>query len=820
MDASLAIDAGAPRALPHGTIPWRVTRGQVEVYLVSPERRRLIALIGTGAHVFPLAEGPLVLSLVAVEPAELIGERNGAGLDASAASWLTQLSETAGIAVPMLARESIAAFTASLDARFAELDAARDARLTARLARSTNAAPAGETGLAAAIAEAARNFGVGGARIDRCDEADFLAVPALARRAGFRAGQVILQPGWHRDDMGGPLLLRGREGGITLARWRKRAWRDPWGHRIDPADTDSLAFRLYPPLMLDLSRFANMGRSVLAGLRTESGPILATALGAALLGLLVPIATAWIFDDIVPAGAGGLLVSVGLALGIAAFVSTALGTARMIAVTRVAGRGQVNMAAGVADHVLRLPARFFKTIPAGDFNERLASLEGIRALVTDILLTAGLTLGFATLYLVLLFVYEPRVAAAGLVLTLVYVAAIAISRALRLRPLREAAERGGKLAGLTFEILDSLPKLRSAAAEPRALARWSRAYAAERTATAAGERIGNHFTAFSDAWQIVTLMGLFAVAAMLAAGDVAPGAFIAFLAAFAIFQGSFTAFCDSLLAIYTARPLADRVRPILSAAQEAGIGRADPGLLTGDIQASGLTFTYTEGTAPLIDGLSFQVRPGEHLAIVGGSGSGKSTILRLLLGFERPSTGSLTYDGQELASLDPARIRGQIGVVLQSSQLFAGTINENIRGASGATLEQCMTAAERAGLEPDLKLMPMGLHTPVTEGGGTLSGGQRQRILIARALVMEPAILFFDEATSALDNATQAVVARTLDSLAATRVTIAHRLSTVREADRIAVLERGRFIETGTFAELMAKDGAFAALAKRQLLED
>lgn len=341
-----------------------------------------------------------------------------------------------------------------------------------------------------------------------------------------------------------------------------------------------------------------MGRSVLMGLRAESRPILAAGLGAALLGLLVPIATAWIFDEIVPSGAGGLLVSVGLALFVAPFVGAAFSVVRMLAVARVAGRGRANMAAGIADHVLRLLARFFRTIPAGDFNQRLASLESIRALVMDILLTAGLTLAFAGIYLVLLFVYEPRVAFAGLVLTLLYVAALAISRALRVAPLREAAERDGKLAGLTFEILDNLPKLRSAAAEPRALARWNRAYAAERDATAAGERIGNHFHSFADSWQILTLMGLFAVAALLASRDVPPGRFIAFLIAFAIFQASFAAFCESLLAIYTARPLAERVRPILSAAPEAGIGRADSGRLKGDIQASGLSFTYTERTAP------------------------------------------------------------------------------------------------------------------------------------------------------------------------------------------------------------------------------
>ncbi len=821
MARPLAIPVGAPCPLPPGALPWRVVAGQVEVYLVSADRRRLLALIETGQHVFPLPDCPLALSLVAVEPAELVEEPGGAL--ASAAAWIAQLADTAGIARPELAPDAIPAFTASLDAHFAAADARRDATLAARIAETQEDLPEERAGLAGALAAAADHFGLAAGRGGRPDGTDdFLSAPSLARRFGLRASRVILAlaPGWHRDDMGGPLLLRDHDGRAMLAVWSRRGWRDGDGAPIPADEIDSLAFRLYAPLTLDLSRFGGMAHSALEGLRAELWPILAAGLGAALLGMLVPIASAWVFDEIVPSGAGGLLVSVGVALLVGAFVSAAFATVRALAVTRVAGRGQLNMAAGLADHVLRLPARFFKTMSAGDFNQRLASLAGIRALVLDILLTAGLTLVFATVYLALLFVYEPRVALAGLALTLVHIAALAVSRVLRARPLREAAERDGKLAGLTFEILDSLPKLRSAAAEPRALARWAHAYAGERAATAAGERIGNHFHSFTDAWQVVTLIGLFAVAALLAGHDVPPGTFIAFLTAFAIFQASLTAFCDALFAIHTARPLAERIRPILSEPVEAGIGRADPGRLTGDIQASGLSFTYTEGTAPLIDGLSFSIRPGEHLAIVGGSGSGKSTILRLLLGFERPATGSLTYDGQELASLDPARVRGQIGVVLQSSQLFAGTIHENIRGASGAGLEQCLRAAEQAGLGPDLKLMPMGLHTMVTEGAGTLSGGQRQRVLIARALVMEPAILFFDEATSALDNATQAVVAGTLDTLHATRVTIAHRLSTVRNADRIAVLERGRFMETGNFSELMAKDGAFAALAGRQLLED
>ena len=788
MSDGQTVAAGASRTLPPGEGGWTVVSGSAELYLVTTDRRRLLRELATGGSFPAVPAGRFVLSLVALEDLRL------EPADPADCEPFGPLE--------------------TLEAHHAAEDAERDAVARARIGEAHGQrAEAG--GLSGALTQIAAGFGIEAAAPDV--GADWSAVPALARTMGLRAARVIIEDGWWLDDTG-PLVLRDPEDGrVFAAVWRRGAYRDEGG-AVDPARCDHLAWRLFPPLAGDVSRFRGMAASVLQGLRREIGPIAGAAFGSALLGLLVPIVTGWLFDDIVPTGAGGLLVAAGLALFVAALVTAAMSTARGFAVARVAGRGQTNMAAGIADRVLRLPARFFKGVSAGDFNQRLESLEAIRQLTMSVILEAGLTLVFALAYLVLLFVYDARMALAGLVLTLVYAAAVVLSRVAQTGPLREAAERDGKLAGLTYEILDGLPKLRAAAAEPRALARWNAGYGREREAAARGQRVGNRFTAFAASWETVTLIGLFATAAILAAGNIPPGRFIAFLAAFAIFQASFTRFCEAVMAIQTARPLAERARPILTAEPETGAGRADPGRLTGDIQASGLSFGYDDAMAPLIDGLSFSAKPGEHLAIVGGSGSGKSTILRLLLGFEKLRTGSLAYDGQELASLDPARVRSQIGVVLQSSQLFAGSIHENIRGATNASLEQCEAAAERAGLASDLRIMPMGLHTPITEGAGTLSGGQRQRILIARALAAEPAILFFDEATSALDNATQAIVARTLDAMRATRITIAHRLSTVRNADRICVLERGRFVETGSFAELMALNGAFAALARRQLL--
>jgi ATP-binding cassette subfamily C protein len=233
---------------------------------------------------------------------------------------------------------------------------------------------------------------------------------------------------------------------------------------------------------------------------------------------------------------------------------------------------------------------------------------------------------------------------------------------------------------------------------------------------------------------------------------------------------------------------------------------------------SQVTFGYIAGAPPIIDDVSFEIRPGEFVAFVGPSGGGKSTILRLLLGFERPGRGAVYFDGQDLASIDVNAIRRQSAVVLQHSKLLVGDIFTNIVGASPLTHDDAWRAAEMAGLADDINAMPMGLHTVISEGGSTLSGGQRQRLLIARALVRKPRVVFFDEATSALDNRSQDIVTRSLERMEATRIVIAHRLTTVQRADRIFVMSKGRIVQQGTYDDLLETEGLFRNLAERQLV--
>lgn len=294
--------------------------------------------------------------------------------------------------------------------------------------------------------------------------------------------------------------------------------------------------------------------------------------------------------------------------------------------------------------------------------------------------------------------------------------------------------------------------------------------------------------------------------------------FIAFSAAYASFNGTLNAAIPLVGTFFSIQPHIENLRPILNEEPESTDDKVDAEILSGAIEVNHLTFAYNEDGPNILNDISFRVSAGETLAIVGKSGCGKSTLIRLLLGFEKPKLGAIYYDGQDLAELSLPSVRSQMGVVLQNGQLMTGDIFTNIVGTSSLTQKEAWAAAEAAGIADDIREMPMGMQTVISEGGSNISGGQRQRLLIARALAARPSIIIFDEATSALDNRTQAIVTESLNKLRATRIIVAHRLSTIRNADRILVLDNGTIAEEGNFEKLVAQNGIFAKLVKRQLV--
>lgn len=378
-------------------------------------------------------------------------------------------------------------------------------------------------------------------------------------------------------------------------------------------------------------------------------------------------------------------------------------------------------------------------------------------------------------------------------------------------------EESARTSGLTYSTITGIQKIKLAGAEKRMFARWAKLYAQE------AELMYNPplFLRLSGTINLaVSLIGTFVIYYFAVKSGVTMENYTAFNTAYGMISGAFMSISMIAASIAEIKPTIEMAAPILEAVPEHTDGLREIDELKGSIEISNITFRYSEDMPDVISNLSLKINPGEYVAIVGKTGCGKSTLLRLLLGFEKPQKGAIYYDKKDITKVDIKSIRRRIGVVMQSGKLFLGDIFSNIViSAPHLLLSDAWEAAKIASIDEDIRNMPMGMHTIISEGQGGISGGQRQRLMIARAVASKPKILMLDEATSALDNVTQKKVSEAIEGLNCTRIVIAHRLSTIRNADRIIYLENGNIAEDGNYEELIAKNGKFAELVERQRLD-
>ena len=536
-----------------------------------------------------------------------------------------------------------------------------------------------------------------------------------------------------------------------------------------------------------------------------------------IVGLAPPLLTGWMIDDIIPAADLDQHLYVFIGLACAAIGAGVFQLAQGLATLRIQGKSTLSLQAALWERLISMPANFFRGVSAGEMVQRGMSMESIQQMMAGQLVSLLMRAAFSSFSLFLLFYYSTKLAFWALILVAVVVGVSVLLYFQEMGMQRLAVQIRNKLSGLVLQLVTGIAKIRVAGGEKRAFANWAAQFAEMRTYQLKGRHYHNMQMSVMQAAPIVASILLFLAMASPEMQQALPlGSFIAFNTALGQFISAAIALSSAISPMLMVLPIYEQANVILNSVPEVGLEKREAPELTGRITVSSVVFGYDPKNL-ILRNVDFSVEPGQFVAIVGPSGSGKSTLLRLLLGFEKPHSGAIYYDGLSLGSLDIGSVRRQFGVVLQNGQLMQGTLFSNIVGASRATLEDAWQAVRLAGAENDVKAMPMQLQTVIPHGGSTLSGGQKQRIMIARALVGRPKILFFDEATSALDNRTQQEVQQSLDSLASTRVVIAHRLSTVRNADRIIVLKDGAVVESGTYDELMAKDGFFTDLAKRQV---
>jgi ATP-binding cassette subfamily C protein len=679
------------------------------------------------------------------------------------------------------------------------------------------------------------------------DESELIEM--LADDSGLRARRVLLDGAWWRD-AGDPMLARLDDRDRATGDARDRHWvalvpSIASGYRLRTAEPlagirdgavvdEAIAHRLSPFGFTFYLRFPERPMSAIEvfrfGLRGNGGDIgllVLAAFNAALLGLLIPVISGKLIDVVIPAADAGRVWQLIGGLFVAGIAVLLFDAMRTVAVLRLEARGGVGMQAAILDRVISLPATFFRKYSSGDLSLRMAAVNAIQQVATGSSMGALLTSLFLAGNLALMFWYSPRLSVAVIGILALALAASGAIAVLSLRFARELEELHGKLRSLAFEYLAGIAKIRTSASEARVFANWRERYLRFRALHVKSENLSNLEAVALNLLYPAVLILVLALASGMMLQDARPdrqfttGDFIAFNAAMFSLLGAVQMLLSVAMSLVRLKPVWERARPIVETMPERLSTRdqADTGVRhepRGGIDIRGVCFRYPDGPEILTD-VTLSVEAGAFVAVVGPSGSGKSTLFRLLLGFERPDSGSVRYDGRDLAGLDLRYLRRRIGTVLQGGRLWSGDLYANIAGAGTVPIERAWEAARVASLAQDIEAMPMGMYTVVGEGSSTLSGGQRQRVLIARAVVHRPKILLLDEATSALDNDSQSAVQAGLAGLDATRVVIAHRLNTVRHADLVVVLDRGRIVQRGSFEELAAAPGTFAELLRRQI---
>lgn len=545
--------------------------------------------------------------------------------------------------------------------------------------------------------------------------------------------------------------------------------------------------------------------------------IVVTALLGVLLGMLIPYINQQAYDSFIPMGNASGLTSLGALLLACGLGNISFTIVKNLAVFRSVNTMKYGVQSAVFDRLFNLPESFYRDYDAAGLGVKAMQITTVFTALGSGAVTAVLSSLFSCMYLFQMFKYSKNMSIAAIIILLIVIAIIIAIGLHQIKDEKEIIKLDAASQSQLFQTIKGISKLRMAGAEERALQRYIEKLVASQQLNDTKENLTYITSALIAGVQI--LFSLVFYFMMIRKNiELSVGAFSAFNAAFGSFSSAIFALAQEFLVVNHIKPAMEEVMPILETLPENSDDAGMPGDIEGEIEISSVTFGYDKEQEPVIKDFNLHVEPGEYVGIVGSSGCGKSTLLKLLLGFEKPQIGKIYYDNQDIDGLDKRELRKKFGVVLQDGGLISGSIYENITiTAPGVKMERVDETVRDVGLEEDIKGMPMGLHTVVSEEAGTISGGQKQRVLIARAIVGKPRVIFLDEATSALDNTTQSQVVDTLERLNATKIVIAHRLSTVINCDRIIVMDKGRIKEMGNYKELMEQRGLFYELAVRQI---
>ena len=647
------------------------------------------------------------------------------------------------------------------------------------------------------------------------------------RPAGLMIRDVVLEDNWQNDAYG-PMLGYLKDTGAAVALLPGMLfgyyYTDPaTGKRVRITRRNAGQFArealcFYQPLPMrklgipDLLLY--MKNSVSTG---DVALILLATLAVTLVGLIEPQVYSLVTGTVLKSRNMNLMLGMATFLLCSAFAAQLIELVRSLLMERINTKTSQAVEASVMMRILSLPVSFFRKFSSGELDTRAGSVSALCSMMLNNSLSVGLSGLMSLLYVGQIFHFAPALVWPSLLIILATIVLSMAASFLQIGISRQKMKLGAEESGMSYAVLNGVQKIRLSGSEKRVFARWAQLYA--RSAKLDYDpplflKLNGVLTT------AISLAGTIVLYYLAVRTGVSESQYYAFTASYGRVMGAFSALSGIAISVASIRPVLEMAEPILQAEPEVTEKKQVVDHVTGHIEMEHVTFRYEENTPYVLQDMNLNIRAGEYVAIVGRTGCGKSTLVRLLLGFEKPEKGAIYYDRRELSDLDPRSLRKHIGVVIQNGQLFQGDIFSNITiSAPQLTLQDAWEAAETAGIAEDIREMPMGMHTVLSEGQGGISGGQKQRLMIARAIAPKPTILILDEATSALDNKTQKQVADALDRLKCTRIVIAHRLSTIRNCDRILVMDKGAIVEEGTYEQLIDRGGYFAELVARQRLD-
>ena len=652
------------------------------------------------------------------------------------------------------------------------------------------------------------------------------ALEYCLRPHGIMRRSVKLEENWYKDAYG-PMIAFRKEDSLPVALMPKPVsgywFKDENGekkklNKVTAAQFEQEAICFYKPLPLKALGIPDLIRYLMDCLDIgDYVALIGMTLMVTLFGMVITPINRVLTGFVLESGNMNLLAGTAVFM-LTAIVSSQLITAvRDLMMNRLEIKTSLSVEAAIMMRIMNLPANFFRQYSSGELSSRSGAVNQLCTLLLGSVFSTGLTSLASLLYITQIFKYAPALVTPSIIIILAGLAVSVTASVMQIRISRQIMELGAKTSGISFALISGVQKVKLAGAEKRAFARWADSYsqAARYTYNPPVFLLVN-----SVITTAISLVGTIVIYFIAVETHVSASQFIAFNSAYGMVAGAFGALTSVALSVAQIKPILEMAEPILKTEPESSENKEMVTALKGGIELSNVYFRYNDTMPYVVDGMSIRIKAGEYIAIVGKTGCGKSTLVRLLLGFETPERGAIYYDGKDMTKLDLRSLRRRIGTVTQDGSLFQGDIYSNIViSAPNLGLQEAWEAAELAGIADDIRAMPMGMQTIIAEGAGGISGGQKQRLMIARAVAPKPKILIFDEATSALDNRTQKQVSDALDKLKCTRIVIAHRLSTIKNCDRILVLDKGRILEDGTYEELIAKNGYFAELVARQRID-